>query len=98
MGEKWLDVNVSFFSGALSDQAGDYEGAFYLAGAAIGLSGAICFPLRALSKWEKKKEKRIDSIYSKDTDLQLTTVNLPVDVWQKPKCMYFDDTYWITCI
>lgn len=98
MGEKWLDVNVPFFSGALSDQAGDYEGAFYLAGAAIGLSGAICFPLRALSKWEKKKEKRIDSIYSKDTDLQLTTVNLPVDVWQKPKCMYFDDTYWITCI
>lgn len=42
-------------AGALSDEAGDYEGAFYLAGAAIGLSGAICFPLRAVSRWENRR-------------------------------------------
>lgn len=75
-----VTCSYTFFPGALSDQAGDYEGAFYLAGAAIGLSGAICFPLRALSRWEKKKAKRNDSIYDKDTDLQLTPVNLPADV------------------
>ena len=39
-------------SGALSDMSGDYQGAFYMAGGAIALSGLICFPLRRISAWE----------------------------------------------
>lgn len=50
-------VTKHYFAGALSDNAGDYEGAFYLAGAAIGLSGAICFPLRAVCRWEHRNEQ-----------------------------------------
>ena len=44
-------------TGALSDQAGDYDGAFYLAGISIALSGVICFPLRAICRWEKRREE-----------------------------------------
>ena len=50
--EKYFDF---FFAGALSDVTGNYEGAFYLAGAAICLSGIICFPLRRISKWENRR-------------------------------------------
>ena len=41
--------------GALSDITGNYRGAFYLAGAAICLSGLICVPLRRIAKWETRK-------------------------------------------
>jgi len=44
-------------TGALSDQAGDYDGAFYLAGISIALSGVICFPLRAICRWERRREE-----------------------------------------
>lgn len=44
-------------AGALSDITGNYRGAFYLAGAAICLSGSICFPLRRISKWENQRKR-----------------------------------------
>ncbi|XP_045164709.1 monocarboxylate transporter 3-like [Mercenaria mercenaria] len=42
-------------AGALSDSAGDYNGAFYLAGAAIGMSGLICLPLNSVNRWERRQ-------------------------------------------
>ncbi|KAL4228587.1 Mct1p [Mactra antiquata] len=63
-------------AGALSDQAGDYSGAFYLAGAAICLSGAICFPLRAISRWESKKQTNSTingNVYSSNFEMDMKT-------------------------
>ncbi|CAG2101592.1 unnamed protein product [Medioppia subpectinata] len=37
------------------DITGSYDNSFYLSGSAIALSGIMCFPLSAISKWEKGK-------------------------------------------
>ncbi|XP_045207943.2 monocarboxylate transporter 3-like [Mercenaria mercenaria] len=64
-------------AGALSDEAGDYEGAFYLAGAAIALSGAICFPLRAVCRWENRRQAKIKTT---TTHFELQHSDKAVDV------------------
>ncbi|WAR04260.1 MT12B-like protein [Mya arenaria] len=58
--------------------AGDYGGAFYLAGIAIALSGVICFPLRAISRWEKRREearcKKVNEVvFISDMELEITS-------------------------
>ena len=40
-------------SGWFFDMTGSYDYSFYLSGAAIALSGIMCYPLNAISRWEK---------------------------------------------
>ncbi|CAG2163567.1 unnamed protein product [Oppiella nova] len=42
-------------AGWFFDITGSYDNSFYLSGSAIALSGIMCFPLSAISKWEKGK-------------------------------------------
>ncbi|XP_052782946.1 monocarboxylate transporter 12-like [Mya arenaria] len=73
-------------AGALSDEAGDYKGAFYLAGITIAFSGVICFPLRAINRWEKRREearcyKMNGDVFSSDNEIHMTLTSretLPV--------------------
>ncbi|XP_052785311.1 monocarboxylate transporter 3-like isoform X4 [Mya arenaria] len=67
-------------AGALSDEAGDYKGAFYLAGITIAFSGVISFPLRAINRWEKRREKeRNNKIngneFTSDIEIQITSTS-----------------------
>ncbi|WAR27776.1 hypothetical protein MAR_013480 [Mya arenaria] len=70
-------------SGALSDEAGDYKGAFYLAGITIAFSGVICFPLRAINRWEKRREEA--RCYKMNGDYEMPKRNCDV----QPRVMTF---------
>ncbi|WAR27766.1 hypothetical protein MAR_013470 [Mya arenaria] len=67
-------------AGALSDEVGDYKGAFYLAGITIALSGVICFPLRSINRWEKRREKARcykmnGNVFNSDIEIQITSIS-----------------------
>ena len=51
-----IDLHFDSITGALADVTGNYQASFYYAGAALFLSGAICFPLRRISKWESQRK------------------------------------------
>ena len=63
-------INVSEFTGALSDATGDYRASFYLAGSVIALSGIICIPLRRISRWERKKQEKEQTLNDLDTEVE----------------------------
>ncbi|XP_033731273.1 monocarboxylate transporter 10-like [Pecten maximus] len=42
-------------AGALSDNSGNYNVAFYFGGITIVLGGLICLPLRRISNWEQSR-------------------------------------------
>ena len=73
----FLLVNCNLFIGTIADSTGDYRGAFFLAGIVMCLSGAICFPLRRILKWEsrrtsaRKRELRDSSL---PTDLDFDVI------------------------
>ena len=74
LGIDGLNSKLSFcliLTGALSDITGNYRGAFYLAGAAICLSGTICFPLRRISKWENRRNNSGPNAIALSSDLVL---------------------------
>lgn len=41
-------------AGWFFDITGSYDYSFYLAGSAIALSGIMCYPLNAISRWEQR--------------------------------------------
>ncbi|XP_053403919.1 monocarboxylate transporter 12-like [Mercenaria mercenaria] len=45
-------------AGVLADNAGNYDGSFYLAGISIVVSGILCLPLNYINRWEMKRLKR----------------------------------------
>ncbi|KAH9500382.1 hypothetical protein Btru_071684 [Bulinus truncatus] len=45
-------------AGAISDATGNYNASFYLAGVTLTLSGVICFPLRRISQWERRRREK----------------------------------------
>ena len=59
--KKW-NAKIHSIAGALSDMAGDYKGAFYLAGASLALSGIICFPLRCISRREGNQQVPVQHV------------------------------------
>lgn len=49
-------------AGWFYDITGSYDYSFYLSGAAIALSGAMCYPLNAIARWEKKIFKEEEEV------------------------------------
>ncbi|XP_015179843.1 PREDICTED: monocarboxylate transporter 10-like [Polistes dominula] len=48
-------------AGAFKDAMGSYDASFYLSGSLIFLSAAICYPLKRINQWEKRKNEEKDS-------------------------------------
>lgn len=49
-------------AGLFYDLTGSYDASFYIAGALISISGLMCFPLPRISRWEKNRKNRTESI------------------------------------
>ncbi|KAI4487264.1 PREDICTED: uncharacterized protein LOC106793402 [Polistes canadensis] len=48
-------------AGAFKDAMGSYDASFYLSGSLIFLSAVICYPLKRINQWEKRKNEEKDS-------------------------------------
>ncbi|KAI1285367.1 Monocarboxylate transporter 14 [Halotydeus destructor] len=46
------------FAGWLFDISGSYDGSFYVSGSVILISGLMCCPLYAISRWEKQRQQK----------------------------------------
>ncbi|XP_035732597.1 monocarboxylate transporter 3-like [Vespa mandarinia] len=44
-------------AGAFKDATGSYDASFYLSGSLIFLSAAICYPLKRVNQWEKRRNE-----------------------------------------
>lgn len=45
-------------AGLFFNSTGSYHASFYIAGSLISISGIMCFPLPAISRWEKEREAK----------------------------------------
>lgn len=55
--------NKNFFSfiiiiGAFMEATGSYDASFYLSGTLILLSAVICYPLKKINAWEKRRSSK----------------------------------------
>ena len=48
---------VCLLPGAIVDRTGSHTISFIVAGVLVASSGFMCFPLRRISNWEKRKEE-----------------------------------------
>ncbi|KAK2589234.1 hypothetical protein KPH14_002036 [Odynerus spinipes] len=48
-------------AGAFKDAMGSYDASFYLSGSLILLSAVICYPLKRINEWEKRKSNSKDN-------------------------------------
>lgn len=46
-------------AGAFMEATASYDASFYLSGSLILLSAVICYPLNAINRWEREKNKEV---------------------------------------
>lgn len=49
-------------AGALYDATKSYDYSFYFAGGLITLSAVLCYPIKAVNRWEKKRAQETSKV------------------------------------